>query len=130
MPLPDKDTAAGEFVAVLTNETDPDAVPLVDGANVSVTGRVAPAAIVAGNVNPVIVNPEPVTLAAESARDPVPVLDRVTVCVVLLPITTLPNETLVGDALSRKVALAVAVPESVTAGGVLGALVVTVNVPL
>lgn len=38
--------------------------------------------------------------------------------------------TLVGDALSRNVAEAVAVPESITTGGVFGALLVTVNVPL
>jgi hypothetical protein len=70
---------AGEFVAVLTNETDPEAVPLVAGVNETVTGRLAPAAIDAGKVNPETANPDPVTFAAESVTDPVPVFERVTV---------------------------------------------------
>lgn len=78
VPEPDKVAVAGEFVAVLINETDPDAVPLALGANVRVTGRVVPAGIVAGKVNPVTLNPVPVTFAAESDTEPVPVLDRVT----------------------------------------------------
>lgn len=128
-PVPDSDAVAGEFVAVLTNETDPDAAPLVPGVNVRVTWLVVPAAIANGNVNPVTLNPDPVTLAAETVTEPVPVFERVTVCVVLNPTTTLPKETLVGDALNRKVAAVVAVPDRATVGAVFDALLVVVNVP-
>jgi hypothetical protein len=128
-PVPDRDAVAGEFVAVLTKETVPLAAPLVPGVNVRVTCFVVPAAIATGNVRPVTLNPDPVTFAAETVTEPVPVLVRVTVCVVLNPTTTLPKETLVGDALNEKVAAVVAVPDKVTAGAVFDALLLAVNVP-
>lgn len=78
-PVPDSDTVAGEFVALLTNETDPENGPLIAGANLIVTVLVAPAAIVAGKVNPVVLNTPPVKFAAETVTDPVPVLESVTV---------------------------------------------------
>lgn len=64
---------------MLTNETDPEAVPLVAGVNETVTGRVAPAVIVVGKLSPETAKPEPVTFAAERVTDPVPVFERVTV---------------------------------------------------
>jgi hypothetical protein len=47
----------------------------------------------------------------------------------LFPTRTLPKGTLVGDALSTKVAAAVAVPERVTVGAVFEALLLIVNEP-
>lgn len=130
VPDPERLAVAGEFVAVLTNETEPDAAPLWLDVKVKVTGRVLPAAIVAGSVKPVTLKSEPLTFAAETFTDPVPVFESVTVCVVLLPTTTLPKETLVGETLNKNVGGLVAVPDNVTTGGVFGALLVTVNVPL
>jgi hypothetical protein len=79
VPEPDKLAVVGEFVAVLTKETDPELVPLTDGANDTVTGSVVPAAMVTGKVRPVTLKPDPVTLAAERVTDPVPVFERVSV---------------------------------------------------
>jgi hypothetical protein len=79
VPVPDSVAVAGEFVAVLTKDTDPFAGPLAAGANLRVTCLFVPAAIVTGNVRPVTLKPEPVTFAALTVTDPVPVLDSVTV---------------------------------------------------
>ena len=128
-PVPDRDAVAGEFVAVLTKDTVPLAAPLVPGVNVRVTCFVVPAAIESGNVSPVALNPDPVTFAAETATEPVPVFESITVCVVLNPTTTLPKETLVGAALRRNVAAVVAVPDKATVGAVLEALLVVVKLP-
>lgn len=129
-PVPVRVAVAGELVALLTNETDPDAAPLEPGVNVSVTCLLPPAAIAAGSVSPVTLKPDPAGFAAETVTEPVPVFDRVTVCVALVPTTTFPKETVAGAALSRKVGAAVAVPDNVTTGGVFGALLVTVSDPL
>jgi hypothetical protein len=100
------------LVALLTNETDPENGPLIDGANTIVTAFVAPAAIDAGNVRPVALKTPPVKLAAETVTDPVPVLERVTFWVAVLDVRTLPKAMLVGDALSSCVALTVTVAEA------------------
>ena len=89
----------------------------------------APALMVRGNVNPATLKSDPTTLAAETVTEPVPLFVNVVVFVPLFPITTLPKARLVGDALSKKVGAAVAVPESDTTGGVFGALLVIVSVP-
>ena len=129
VPVPDRVTVAGEFVAVLTNDTEPLAAPLPPGVKVTVACLFAPAVIVVGSVRPLTVKPDPVTFAALTVTDPVPVFESVTVLLELPPTRTLPNERLVGEALSRNVAAAVAVPDRVTTGGVFGALLVTVNEP-
>ena len=102
---------AVEFVALLTNETVPEALPVVCGANVMVTFWLAPAAIAIGKVDPVRLKPDPVKFAADTEIDDVPVLESFTVWFEVFPIRTLPKATLVGDALSRNVGAAVAVPE-------------------
>ncbi len=48
----------------------------------------------------------------------------------LFPTRMLPKETLVGEAFSKNVGAAVAVPDKATVGGVFGALLVIVSVPL
>lgn len=128
--MPERVTVAGEFVALLTNETEPEMAPLVLGVYVSVTCLLAPALMVRGRLNPVTLKSDPTTLAADTVTEPVPLFVKVVVFVVLFPITTLPNARLVGDALNRKVGVAVAVPERDTTGGVFGALLVIVSVPV
>jgi hypothetical protein len=122
-------TTAGEFVALLTNETLPENGPLVSGAKTMLTVRVPPAAIVSGRARDVE-NTPPVKLAADTLTDVLPVLDSVTFWLAVLPTRTLPKAMLVGDALSSRVGGAVAVPDKLTAGGVFGALLVTVRDPL
>jgi hypothetical protein len=111
--VPDSDTAAGEFVALLTNDTDPDAAPLTPGTKLMATVLVEPAAMVAGKLNPVALNTPPVKLAAETNTDPVPVLESVTVWLAVLPTSTLPNDRLVGDTLNNCVAIIVIVADAV-----------------
>jgi len=101
VPDPESVAVAGEFVALLTNETDPVADPVVSGANESVTLAVLPAAMVIGIAVPVMLNPDPVKFALETETDPVPVFESVTALLTELPSTTLPKATLVGDTLSR-----------------------------
>jgi hypothetical protein len=51
-PPPVNEAVAGELVALLTNETEPEAVPLVCGVNAMFTPMLAPAAIVKGRLTP------------------------------------------------------------------------------
>ncbi len=53
-----------------------------------------------GKVCPVIVKPVPLTAAWEMVKLPVPVLLKMTVCVLLTPTSTLPKSTLLGLRLS------------------------------
>lgn len=98
VPEPLSATVAGEFVALLTNETLPEAVPLLEGAKVKLALLLAAAASVNGKVSPVTPNPEPVKLAEETVTDELPVLLRFTVWLPDCPTTTDPNETEVGEA--------------------------------
>jgi hypothetical protein len=50
---PETDTTAGELLALLTNETEPDAVPGAVGANLMDAVVLAPTATVFGRVRPV-----------------------------------------------------------------------------
>lgn len=127
-PLPESETAAGELVALLTNETEPENGPLVSGAKVTLTVLVVPAAMVIGKLTVALKTP-PVKLAAETETDELPVLERVIACVELFPTSTLPNATLVGDALSNSVEGVVAAPDRLTTGGVFEAVLATASVP-
>ena len=75
--MPVKETTAGELLALLTNDTEPENGPLTSGAKVNVTLRVAPAAIVIGKVEFVLKTP-PVKFAADTDTDVLPVLESVT----------------------------------------------------
>lgn len=100
VPVPDSVIVAGEFVAVLTNETVPENGPLMSGAKMMLTLCVAPAAIVNGKLR-LAPNTPPVKFAADRVTDESPVFERVTVRTRLLPTRTLPKFTLAGDAVSR-----------------------------
>ena len=94
------------------------------------TDFVAPAAIPNGKVGPVTPNAAPVVLAEKTVTLELPVFDRVAVWVAVFPVSTLPNDRLVGETLSRNVGAAVAVAESVTTGAVLDALLTRVTLPV
>ena len=130
VPVPESATDVGEFVAVLTNETVPEAAPPVCGAKEMVTVCVPPAATVNGKLVPLRLNPIPVKFAAETDTEAVPAFDRVTVLVAALPSTTLPKERLVGETVSKYVLAAVAEPDSVTAETALDALLEMLIVPV
>ena len=59
VPEPPSATVVGEFVALLTNETLPEAGPLLAGAKVKLALLLAAAASVNGKVRPLRPNPEP-----------------------------------------------------------------------
>ena len=98
VPEPLSATVAGEFVALLTNETLPEAVPLLEGAKVKLAFWLAAAARVNGKVSPVTPNPEPVKLAEETVTAELPVLLSFTAWLPDAPTSTDPNETEVGEA--------------------------------
>lgn len=97
VPEPLSVAVAGEVVALLTNETLPKAVPLLEGVKVKLAFLLAAAASVNGKVSPVTPNPEPVKLAEETVTDELPVLLRFTVWLPDCPTSTGPNETEVGE---------------------------------
>jgi hypothetical protein len=104
--VPDNATVAGEFVALLTNETDPEARPLTPGMKLIVTFFDEPAAIVAGRFKPVELKTPPVKLAAVTVTDPVPELESVTARPDVIPKRTLPKDRVAGDALRSCVTVA------------------------
>ena len=77
-PVPERETRAGELVAVLTRETLPEPLPGAVGAKVAVKLVVWPAVSVIGSESPLMLNPLPVTVACETVTLPVPLLVSVT----------------------------------------------------
>ena len=78
-PVPESATLNEAFEAVLVMATFPLALPAAFGANVTEKLAVCPAAMVAGMLIPLMVNPVPVTAAWLTEMLAVPVLRRVTV---------------------------------------------------
>lgn len=128
VPDPDNATVAGEFVALLTNDIDPEKGPLVSGVKLTFTVFVAPAATVNGRATVELKTP-PVRFAADTETELLPVLDKVTVWLDVFPTNTFPNATLDGDAFSVSVDGAVAVPAKFTTGGAFDALLASVSIP-
>ena len=100
VPEPLSATVAGEFVALLTNETLPEAAPLLAGAKTTFAVLLAPTASVNGKVTPLTLkpDPDPVILADETATAELPVLLSVTAWLADPPTSTDPNATEVGEA--------------------------------
>lgn len=98
VPEPLSVTVVGELVALLTNETVPLAVPLLNGAKVTVTVWLEPAANVNGKLSPLRLKPDPIRLAEETVTAELPVLLSVTALLAELPTTTEPYDSDVGEA--------------------------------
>src|SRR5215471_14826932 len=62
-PVPERETVAGELVALLTTERLPVTLPVVEGVKVTLKVAVWPAVKVNGNESPLKLNPVPLTLA-------------------------------------------------------------------
>ncbi len=101
-PDPLRLTVVGEFVALLGNESVVETVPVDDGAKLTATVALPPAAIESGNVTPVTVNPQQ-TLGADIDALEVPVFDSVRFSVELVPVIMLPKLNEVGEALTEAV---------------------------
>jgi len=99
-PVPDKATVVGELEALLTNETLPVTLPVVVGANETLKVLLFPVVKVRGTTSPVMLKPVPVRLSPDTTTLVLPVLLRVTDCVLVVPVGTLPKATLLGVAVS------------------------------
>ena len=62
-PVPDRDTVAGELVALLVIEMLPVALPIVVGVKAALKLVLCPSDKVSGNVRPLVLKPVPVTVA-------------------------------------------------------------------
>jgi hypothetical protein len=81
---------------LLVKEIDPVALLAEVGVKTALNVELLPAAIVSGVVRPLVLNPAPVTVAAEIVTLAVPPFERLIVCELLVPMTTLPKLTLEG----------------------------------
>ena len=99
-PEPLKGICEGEFGALLVIVSVPETLPVVVGAKLTVRVVVAPGLMLKGSVRPVTPKPAPVAVAWEMVRVALPVLDRVTVWVLVVPTGTFPKLTLVGVGVS------------------------------
>lgn len=128
MAEPLTDTFAGEFVALLRNETCPLVVPPRVGVKLIVTVALAVGASVSGTVSPL----------TENGRDELnelmvtlllPVFVNETVWLVVPPTWVAGNEIVEGDAATVTVG-AVAEPDSDTTGVLFDALLVKLRLPV
>ena len=71
-PVPLSEIVAGELVALLVTVTLPERLPVVDGAKLTVSVTLWPAARVTAPEKPLTVNPAPVMAACEMVTPPVP----------------------------------------------------------
>jgi hypothetical protein len=91
VPVPDKEMLRVELEASEVNEIVPLAEPPAVGANVAPKVKLCPAMRVRGGVNPLMLNPLPLTFACETVIVVPPVFVRVSDCVVLPLTRTLPK---------------------------------------
>src|SRR5579864_5335169 len=101
--------SAGEFEALLTKLSAPEAVPVACGVNVTVNCALLPAGIVTGKDSPLRVNSELLTLADVTVTL-APVALSVAGRFALVPTTTLPKAKLAGVTVNCPAA--VPVPDS------------------
>src|SRR5487761_195196 len=97
-PEPLREIDIGEFGALLVSATLPVTLPTDAGANAASKVALLPGAIVSGTVSPLMLNPAPETAACVIVRLAVPGLLSRIVCVLVLPVATLPKLTLEGVA--------------------------------
>ena len=97
MPVPLTGIAVVEAAALLEIEMLPVVLPADVGANTTLNVVLPPAAIVVGVDIPLTVKPLPEAEIEAMLRLAVPVFITITDSEELLPVVTLPKETLVGD---------------------------------
>lgn len=127
--MPDKDTVAGEFVALLAIVTLPFTAPVTVGANVTVKTTFWLGIKVRPGLTPLAVNTAPVMFTLEMVMFEFPLLVRVVASELLLTRFTIPNGKLVGFAPNSAVE-AVPVPLNAIASGEPGALLTRETEPV
>ena len=96
-PLPVRARAVGEPVALLTRERLPDTLPEAAGAKATLKLVLCPAARVRGKDRPLRENSVPESASLETVKLAVPELVSLTVCVLLVPRSTVPKPRVVED---------------------------------
>jgi len=128
-PVPDRESKAGEFVALLVTLTLPDALPATVGAKRTFSVAVSLGVSIVPAVTPLALNPVPEGVTLEMVTLEFPLLVKVTLNVLLLPSFTFPKLKPVGLAPSNWVA-ACPVPLKGMASGELGPLLTRETDPL
>jgi hypothetical protein len=128
-PVPDTLIVAGEFVALLTIETEPLAAPAAVGAKITVTVTDWFGVKVSPDVTPLAVKLALLTFTAEIVTLELPVLVSDTLCELLLPSLMLPKLKLVPLKLNVRVA-ATPVPVSAMKSVPFEALLVIATEPV
>jgi hypothetical protein len=128
VPVPVRAAVIVGVCPLLVKVKVPLAVPVAVGLKVTVNGTLWPAAIVAGRDNPLMVNTALFEVAAVTVTL-APLAVRVPDAVPLVPTTTSPRASVVGETLSCPVAAA-PVPDSAMLRVGLEALEVTVTAPV
>jgi hypothetical protein len=88
-----------ELGALLVSEIDPVTAPATPGAKTALNVVFEPAGIVIGALRPLMLNPVPVTVAFEITKLDVPLLVKLIVCELLVPVETFPKPAVFGMAL-------------------------------
>jgi len=88
-----------ELGALLISEIEPVTAPAAPGAKTALNVVFEPAGIVIGALRPAMLNPVPVTVAFEITRLDVPLLVKLIVCELLVPVETFPKPAVLGMAL-------------------------------
>jgi hypothetical protein len=127
--MPDNNTVAGEFFALLAIVTLPFKVPFTVGANVTVSVAFWLGVKVKPEPTPLGVNADPTTLTLEIVMFVFPLFVTVVVSELLVVKSTTPKGKLVGLA-SSKVIAALPVPVNGIASGELGASLTSETDPL
>jgi hypothetical protein len=98
VPVPLREIVSGELGALLTTVIVPVTVPAALGPNTALNVADLPAATVTGAVIPVVLKPAPVTVTDEIVTVAPPPFVRLMVCELFVPVATLPNAAVVGEA--------------------------------
>jgi hypothetical protein len=126
MPVPEKAIVCGEFGELLVITTPPLSTPAAVGANLAMKETDWFALTVTGVVSPLTEYPVPLASNEVSVSAKFPLLEIVTVCVVLPPTETFPKEIKVG---TKEACACPPVPVSATFAGEAGSLLVILIEP-
>jgi len=96
VPVPESAREVGELEALLTATSTPVKLPTADGAKLTLNAVLCPPVRVKGTTSPLVLKLVPLRLSPDTTTESVPVLLRVTDCVLLPPLGTLPKATLLG----------------------------------
>jgi hypothetical protein len=128
VPVPDNDSVAVLFDALLVSDNVPETAPLAFGAKTTLSETLCPAAMVIGNVAPFKVNRE-LLLEEEETVTLAPEALSVMGCASVLPTLTLPKLNGAGAIARVPLAAAIPVPDRDSVAVLFDALLASDSVP-